>query len=292
MAEREGRMNAHPAAGLFPMMSPVELKELAADIKQNGLLEAVVRDRGLILDGRNRLLACEIAKVSPRFTEWDGSGGSPTIYVISKNLRRRHLTDSQRGAIGAKLMPMLQGEAKKRQEASRAVPGEKVGCKVPVNSPGPWKGEARQIAAETVQVGEQLVQRAVVVQRSDPAAFERIERGESTVNAEYGRLRKIEAPPPPPPPPAAPPNKRLAEREAAHLRRMIEGLSVIGGICVGIKDLNQQFIRAACPESELKTWISMARGLADDLRAFARGLEGAPHAGKKAEDDSPEDRRP
>jgi len=47
------------------------------------------------LDGRNRLAACRIAKVKPRFVEWDGTG-SPLQWVISENLIRRHLTSSQR----------------------------------------------------------------------------------------------------------------------------------------------------------------------------------------------------
>ena len=75
-----------------------ELKELAADIKANGLQNPIVLYNGQILDGRNRFLACKIAKVKPRFVEWDGKG-TPTEWVISENLIRRHLTSSQRAVI-------------------------------------------------------------------------------------------------------------------------------------------------------------------------------------------------
>lgn len=55
----------HPAADAFPLMSPSELQELADDIKANGLACAIMRDKdGTILDGRNRLAACEIAEVN------------------------------------------------------------------------------------------------------------------------------------------------------------------------------------------------------------------------------------
>jgi hypothetical protein len=47
----------HPAAELFPMMDDMALAELADDIKANGLLEAIERHDGKILDGRNRLAA-------------------------------------------------------------------------------------------------------------------------------------------------------------------------------------------------------------------------------------------
>ncbi|HEX5442465.1 MAG TPA: hypothetical protein VFW87_01490, partial [Pirellulales bacterium] len=61
----------HPAATLFPLMHGVPLGELAADIAENGLREPIVCTDGLVLDGRNRLRACEMAEVEPRFVEWD-----------------------------------------------------------------------------------------------------------------------------------------------------------------------------------------------------------------------------
>ena len=55
----------HPAAELFPMMSDAELRELADDVKKNGLHERVktIKDNGklYLLDGRNRLDAIELA---------------------------------------------------------------------------------------------------------------------------------------------------------------------------------------------------------------------------------------
>jgi len=50
------------------MMSDNELAELAADIKANGLIHAIVVDKnGVLIDGRNRLRACELASVEPVF---------------------------------------------------------------------------------------------------------------------------------------------------------------------------------------------------------------------------------
>ena len=89
----------HPAANLFPLLeveSP-EFGELVQDIREHGLLQPIVLCDGKILDGRNRYRACQHAGVEPRFVEW--SGDSPTAYVLSLNLHRRHLTDGQRAMI-------------------------------------------------------------------------------------------------------------------------------------------------------------------------------------------------
>jgi len=56
----------HPAAEMFPMMTDIELRELAADIQKNGLLEPVVLYHGVVLDGRNRLAACKFSRRSAK----------------------------------------------------------------------------------------------------------------------------------------------------------------------------------------------------------------------------------
>ena len=48
----------HPACLLFPRLADDELRALADDIRQNGLLNPIVTLDGAILDGRNRLAAC------------------------------------------------------------------------------------------------------------------------------------------------------------------------------------------------------------------------------------------
>lgn len=82
---------AHPAAELFPMMKDTDLGMLIEDIDANGLREPILVFQGLVLDGRNRLRACETAGVEPRFIEWDGVG-SPLAIVLSRNFHRRHRT--------------------------------------------------------------------------------------------------------------------------------------------------------------------------------------------------------
>jgi hypothetical protein len=99
----------HPAASVFPEMSPAALKELIEDIRQNGLIHPIVCTAdGIVLDGRNRLKACEIASVEPRFEVY--AGGNPVGFTVSANLKRRQLNESQRALIAAQLATLARGE--------------------------------------------------------------------------------------------------------------------------------------------------------------------------------------
>ena len=100
-------MNVHPSAELFPLIEGREFEELVEDIRANGLRTPILLDaEGRVLDGRNRLRACRAAGVEPRFETWDGQG-SPADVVFSLNLRRRHLNESQRAMLSAKLKETL-----------------------------------------------------------------------------------------------------------------------------------------------------------------------------------------
>jgi hypothetical protein len=77
------------------MLADDELRELAADIRQRGLLQAIVLDsEGRVLDGRNRLAACELAGVEPTFETYGGNDSDG--YALTVNINRRHLRPSQR----------------------------------------------------------------------------------------------------------------------------------------------------------------------------------------------------
>jgi hypothetical protein len=115
-------MKNHPIADIWPLMEEADLDRLAADIKAHGLQHPIVTYEGMILDGRNRDLACMRAGVAPRFVPY--AGDNPVAYAFSCNEARRHLTSGQRAAIAVELKPRLEEEARKRQEVSRAQPGE------------------------------------------------------------------------------------------------------------------------------------------------------------------------
>jgi hypothetical protein len=106
----------HPYAELFSMEGGESLEELAADIAANGLVNAIVLDEGLILDGRRRYAACKLAEVEGRFENFSylvaqgrAKPNGQLAFVVSQNLHRRHLSDAQRAEVAAKLANMPRG---------------------------------------------------------------------------------------------------------------------------------------------------------------------------------------
>jgi hypothetical protein len=97
-------------------MEGEEFEELVADIKANGLIEDIVLFEGMILDGRNRYRACIAADFPPVTLNGDKWIMDPAAYVVSANLRRRHLTQEQKRELIAKLVK-AQPEKSNRQIA-------------------------------------------------------------------------------------------------------------------------------------------------------------------------------
>lgn len=92
----------HPVAAIFPLMTGAEFEELVEDIRAHGLISPIVLHEGKVLDGRNRYRACLTAKIEPRFTPFTGT--DPLAFVISVNMRRRHLTRAQKREVIAELL--------------------------------------------------------------------------------------------------------------------------------------------------------------------------------------------
>jgi N6-adenosine-specific RNA methylase IME4 len=101
-------MEFHEIAQVFPMLPDSELATLADDIKANGLHHAITTLDGKILDGRNRYAACVMAEVEPRFKEYIGD--NPLAFVISENIARRHLDESQRAMCAGRIAEMKRGQ--------------------------------------------------------------------------------------------------------------------------------------------------------------------------------------
>jgi hypothetical protein len=96
------QLTAHPLAEMFPMMEDAEIDVLAADIKENGLQEAIDLYEGQILDGRNRHAACRRCGVEPRFVDF--SGPDPLDFIISKNLHRRQLSQAAKSEVVVRIL--------------------------------------------------------------------------------------------------------------------------------------------------------------------------------------------
>lgn len=170
----------HPAAELFPMLSDAELDELAADIKINGQHEPIEILDMLVLDGRNRQEACRRAGVPVKWCLWESNGRDPVAWVLSKNLLRRHLNESQRALIAAAALPLLEVEARKRMESGVAPRGARV-------------GKASEVAASAVGASARSVERAkALVARAPAAEIEKIRSGEKTLKQVERETKRLE----------------------------------------------------------------------------------------------------
>jgi hypothetical protein len=149
----------HPLAKVFPLIEGAEFDELVADVKANGLNEVITTYEGMILDGRNRYRACIAAGIEPVTSPYIGN--DPVGYVISSNLRRRHLNESQRALVAARLATLKDGQ---RADLIEGLP---IGR-----------------ASELLSVGERSVARAREVQdHGVPELVHAVEQGSVSVSA-------------------------------------------------------------------------------------------------------------
>jgi hypothetical protein len=84
----------HPLSERFPMLSEDEIREMAESIRERGQYVPCRMDaKGVGLDGRNRVAACALVDVEPR---WEVYEGEPIPFIVEVNSERRHLTTGQR----------------------------------------------------------------------------------------------------------------------------------------------------------------------------------------------------
>lgn len=162
----------HEIANVFPLIEGREFDELVADVRQYGIREPVVLFQGKILDGRNRYRASvEAGVVCPTM---DYEGDDPVGFVVSLNLRRRHLNESQRAMVAAKIANLERGRP---------------------NENPPIGGISQPEAASMLNVSERAVQRATVVRDQGVAELQdKVVSGSIAVStaADVARLPQAE----------------------------------------------------------------------------------------------------
>lgn len=108
---RCGWFETHPETDIMPMMSESEMDSLVASMCESGYdpSKPIVLHEGKILDGRNRYKAARRAGIAHHeipTVKWDGQCGDPLSYVEATNLHRRHLDESQRALVAARIRDM------------------------------------------------------------------------------------------------------------------------------------------------------------------------------------------
>lgn len=243
------RFDHHPVSKLFPMLTEAELNELMADIVAEGVRNPAVLLDGKILDGRNREEACHRAGIPLPTVDFLAIPGvtrltSPVAWVLSQNLRRRHLNQSQRAMIATEALPLLEAEARKRQ-GTRPTPEE--------------KGRASAAAAKALRVGTRTVERAKMVAERRPELGERIRSGTLTL----GRAERIVRT-----------GSELAHEQVYFIEAIGPGFIKIGRAAFPDRRLSE--FQIGCP-LELRLLASTGAVEFEGARPWARGSETAIH---------------
>ena len=177
-------MKVHPLADSFPLMTSAEIADLAKDIEANGLAFPVVTRKGTggpddeLIDGRNRLRACEAAKVTPRFVALNGADAS--AFILSANIARRQMTKGALAMVVAKAYP---------EPASGGR-----GKNSPVTGRFPMIGQQRLSEARTVvQWAPELVDAVIEGGRSLDEALRVAKQRKDEESSEASKLDQLKA---------------------------------------------------------------------------------------------------
>lgn len=163
----------HPIANVFPMKPEDEFWELVDHIASIGVAEKLMREKGtgLLIDGRNRLLAVsitqslfEIEDVEPEFV---------LAFATAKNLHAKKFDASQRAIIGNRLRPFYDAQAKDRQIRK---PSDSVVEKIP-----PQTSKARDDAGKAAGVNGKYVDMAGKIEQASPEVAQAVLDGKMSL---------------------------------------------------------------------------------------------------------------
>jgi hypothetical protein len=171
----------HPVAAIFPYIEGTAFEEFVEDIRVNGQREPVVLDGdGRLIDGRNRARACQALGVDVKEVRY--SGADAEAWIISHNVHRRHLTESQRAMVAAKLANLRNGTNRHEQKVGPPIGGPTSESQSAPPAVEPVARSVSQAAAQ-LNVGERSVTRAKTVLASgDTALIKAVETGEVSVH--------------------------------------------------------------------------------------------------------------
>ena len=202
------RLKVHPAAEMFPLLEPDELRALADDIKANGLLnKATVWWDGhtpVLLDGRNRLDALELAGMMEHspcgdIAEhlWEPVSNlyencehlDPYALVIGLNLHRRHLTREQKRDLIAELLKVQPEKSDRQIAATAKVHHETVGA---IRAEQERRGGIRHVETRTDTKGRKQPTKASKPGKTKELAADARARLQQEHDADLARMRAQE----------------------------------------------------------------------------------------------------
>lgn len=214
---------------LIPPLRDDERASLEENLLRDGCLEPLIvwAERQVLLDGHNRKEICDQYGLDYEIRELSlPDREAAKLWVIRHQFGRRNLTPYQRAELALSLKPLLAAEAKQRQIEGGKEGGHTAGIGRPKagadrlvdTCPQAYstKSKSRDQAATSFGISGKTLDRAEYIrQHADDKTQERLRRGDTTIGAEYKRLRKAEQ------------KQQRAERKAARPRPATDPYRII-----------------------------------------------------------------
>ncbi|MCX6925278.1 MAG: DNA methyltransferase [Verrucomicrobia bacterium] len=177
----------HPAACIFPMLPAKEIEALADDIKARGQLYPIILYEDQVLDGRNRLRACELAGVAPHFRriDLDKKGISPIEFVVSANVRRRQLRPGQRALAAAEALPQWVAQSRIISNANLRRGRRRAD---PANVPARGRSSDAELG-KLFGISARYIRLAAQLRRQEPRLADKVFEGECTLHRAVRAMR-------------------------------------------------------------------------------------------------------
>jgi ParB-like chromosome segregation protein Spo0J len=119
-----GGFTVHPAAAVFPLIEGDDFSDLCESIRMHGVQHPAVVRGSELLDGRNRMRACEALKAegwsgSCPVVEWNDDGRNVAEWIWDTNALRRHMDDDGIAMASSAIWPLIAKENEARKAASK-----------------------------------------------------------------------------------------------------------------------------------------------------------------------------
>ena len=170
--------DVHDACSIAPRATEAEREELKRDIADNGVQIPLViwnDENGTpwIVDGRHRFEICKELNIDFPTREFKGTEVEMVAFVVGANLRRRHLTESQRAAVKAKAEKLSKSYQDRAGKSGR-----------PVGVKNDTTAEASlATSAKEAGVSRRTMAQARKVAKESPEKLDEIIEGKTSVSA-------------------------------------------------------------------------------------------------------------
>lgn len=172
---------------IFPEMLPDDYARLVADLKANGYDQSqpIYTYEGDVLDGWNRLRACNELGITPTIKRFDGDEIDAIQFVMRTN-KRRNLTSSQWAAIAVEAEEIVEALREAVERERRAKQSESLkqthetGVSVNLLSQTTPERVTSKLA-ETFNTNRTYISDAAKLRNEKPEVFEQVKRGEKTM---------------------------------------------------------------------------------------------------------------